>query len=297
MGRTAPYCAGNSDEPSGHRVGWGALPRLGGRRGKQGRAYPRRRSQARWRGNLKARDGSTWDPTTPSTAEEDEPAFAKWASGIFAADPEATLGPLVDRLLLAKGIADVDAETREALLVAFQRALGEAFQARQRNAGGDFAPDPIAGRFPARPSSSFDKAPSLTLPELVELWWTEAKAIGRKPATYSNYKRAFEHLARYLKHDDARRVTAEDIVGFKAWRLASVSPQTKKPISPLTIRGNELGGLKTIFAFAVASKLLPANPALGVSVLGLRPPIVAAQRASPMRRRWRSCIRRAVPSV
>ena len=226
-------------------------------------------------GKLKARDGSTWDPTTPSTAEEDEPAFAKWASEILAADPEAALGPLVDRLLLAKGIADVDAETREALLVAFQRALGEAFQARQRNAGGDFAPDPIAGRFPAWPSSSFDKAPSLTLPELVELWWTEAKAIGRKPATYSNYKRAFEHLARYLKHDDARRVTAEDIVGFKAWRLASVSPQTKKPISPLTIRGNELGGLKTIFAFAVASKLLPANPALGVSV----PRIATAHRS------------------
>ena len=86
------------------------------------------------------------------------------------------------------------------------------------------APDPIAGRFPAWPSSSFDKAPSLTLPELVELWWTEAKAIGRKPATYSNYKRAFEHLARYLKHDDARRVTAEDIVGFKVLASGECQP-------------------------------------------------------------------------
>jgi integrase len=221
-------------------------------------------------GRLKARDGSTWDPASLSVGEE-EAAFAK-AYGNLAATPEAALegllGPLIDRLLLARGIADVDAETREALLAAFQRALGEAFQARQRNAGGDFAADKNAGRFPAWPSSS-DKASApnrLTLPALVELWWTEAKAIGRKPATYSNYKRAFEHLARYLGHDDARRVTAEDIVGFKAWRLASVSPQTKKPISPLTIRGNELGGLKTIFAFAVASKLIPVNPALGVSV-------------------------------
>jgi len=37
----------------------------------------------------------------------------------------------------------VDAETREALLVAFQRALGEAFQARQRNAGGDYSIDSL----------------------------------------------------------------------------------------------------------------------------------------------------------
>jgi len=62
---------------------------------------------------------------------------------------EQTLGPLVDCLLLAKGIASVDAETRPMLLDAFLAALRDAMAVRERNAYGDYTPDLKAQRFPA----------------------------------------------------------------------------------------------------------------------------------------------------
>ncbi len=65
------------------------------------------------------------------------------------ADLEHLVGPLVDRLLLTKGIASVDAETRPMLLDAFVTGLRDAFAARKRNAEGNYSPDPIAARFPA----------------------------------------------------------------------------------------------------------------------------------------------------
>ena len=37
-------------------------------------------------------------------------------------------------------------------------------------------------------------------------------------------------LVAFLGHDDAKRVTPEDVVRFKDHRLASVNPRTGKPI-------------------------------------------------------------------
>lgn len=49
---------------------------------------------------------------------------------------EKALGPIVDRLLLSKGIRRVDSESRALLLTAFWMALRDAFASRERNAGG-----------------------------------------------------------------------------------------------------------------------------------------------------------------
>ena len=65
-----------------------------------------------------------------------------------AADLEPTLGPLVDRLLIAEGIAEVDPACRQMTLEAFGSALVDAFARRQREAEGDYRPDPKAERFP-----------------------------------------------------------------------------------------------------------------------------------------------------
>jgi hypothetical protein len=67
---------------------------------------------------------------------------------------ERTFGPLIDRLLLAKGIYRVDPASREMVMTAFHLALRDAFEARERNAEGDYRPDPKAERFPA-----FEQAP------------------------------------------------------------------------------------------------------------------------------------------
>ncbi len=87
-----------------------------------------------------------------SFPEEPELAFAIAAQHLSEATEaeglEEVLGPLVDRLLLTKGIAEVDPECRPVLLGAFAQALQDAFANRQRNAAGDYTPDPKAARFP-----------------------------------------------------------------------------------------------------------------------------------------------------
>jgi hypothetical protein len=91
-------------------------------------------------------------PASPRESDEEEEAMFAAAiahvEGRAEEDLEATFGPLVDRLLLTKGVASVDAESRGMLLQAFHKALLDALEARKRQAGGDYSPYPKAHRFP-----------------------------------------------------------------------------------------------------------------------------------------------------
>ena len=42
---------------------------------------------------------------------------------------------------------------------------------------------------------------------LLEGWWREARAAGRKPSTYESYRNTFASLVAFLGDDDAGRVT------------------------------------------------------------------------------------------
>jgi hypothetical protein len=178
---------------------------------------------------------------------------------------EAALGPILDRLLLAKGIAEVDPECRPVLLNAFLMALQDAFANRERNAAGDFTPDHKAARFPKWSKGEAERS-GLTITGLVEGWWLEAKARGLKPSTYESYRNTAAALVTLLGHDDAARVTPEDVLRFKDHRLAYLHPRTGKPISPKTVKDNDLAGLKALFGWAVANRKLPSNPAAGITI-------------------------------
>jgi integrase len=230
--------------------------------------------------------GITWTPQgwieVRITPEEDAAAFKatvahldKIASDGIPAHLERAVGPLVDRLLLARGIATVDSETRPILLDAFILALRDAMQHRERTARGDYSPDPKAQRFPEWKSPDVKSmnpakatapmaAPSLTA--LVDDWWREAKAAGRKPSTHESYGNSVAALVAFLSHDDALRVTPEDILRFKDHRLATINPRTGKTISAKTVKDSDLAGLKTIFGWAVSNLRMPTNPAAGISI-------------------------------
>ena len=187
---------------------------------------------------------------------------------------ERAFGLIIDRLLLSEGIRRVDPASREMLLRAFHLALKDAFETRERNAGGDYRADPKSERFPEfeRPkakspaSPSRNSKPKETLTGLVKDWWTEAKAANRKPSTYESYRNTMAALVRFLRHDDASRVTTADILRFKDHRLAAINPRTHKPISAKTVKDSDLAGLRTIFGWAVANLRLPSNPAIGVTL-------------------------------
>lgn len=83
-----------------------------------------------------------------------------------------------------------------------------------------------------------------------------------------NYAGAFRTFAKFLKHDDATRVTPPDVVAFKDHRLTVPSARTGKPVSPRTVHDNDLAALKSVFGWAVDNHKLPSNPAAGVRVKG-----------------------------
>jgi integrase len=196
-----------------------------------------------------------------------EAVVAMWEKVGDDRDPkrlEKPLGPLVDRLLLSKGIRRVDTESRSMLLVAFWFALRDAFKSRQKNAGGDYSEDPAANRFPewqhierlekTKPCSARN-----SLAGLVEDWWSEAKVAGRKQSTYESYRNTMARLVAFLKHDNAQRLTPEDVVRFKDFRLAGGT-------SAKTVKDSDLAGLKTIFGWAVMNRRLGSNPAEGLTI-------------------------------
>ena len=184
--------------------------------------------------------------------------------------------------MLAKGIAEIVPECRTVLLEAFAMALKDAFEKRQRNAVGDFTPDPKAARFPEwmDPADARGPAqapvsgptPKVSLTVLVEDWWKEAKAAGRKPSTHESYANTTDKFVAFLGHDDAARVSPEDVVRFKDHRLASLHPRTGKPISAKTVKDSDLSALKTLFGWAVVNRRIAGNPSTGITIkLGKQP--------------------------
>ncbi|MGY2932692.1 hypothetical protein ACVWZ6_002294 [Bradyrhizobium sp. GM6.1] len=111
-------------------------------------------------------------------------------------------------------------------------ALGAAIQraslslAKLARGEGEDSPRPQVIRFPqwpARAEQAKNDVNSAALEDslsaLVEHWWKEAKAAGRKQSTYESYRNTVAKLVGFLKHDQASRVTPQDIVRYKDHRL------------------------------------------------------------------------------
>jgi integrase len=198
--------------------------------------------------------------------------IARLDSATDKGDLEPIFGSLIDRLLLAEGIGSVDAKSRRLLLVEFGRALRDAWDARRRQAGGDYSPDPKADRFPqwVSPTATKPASKSDSLNALVEGWWGENK--GRlKIATYEGYRNTMKRLVAFVGHDDSSRLSRPDVLRFKDQRLAD-------GISINTVRDNDLVGLRAVFEWAVANDRMASNPAKGITL----------KRAKPVRLREKS---------
>lgn len=111
----------------------------------------------------------------------------------------------------------------------------------------------------------------VSLTGLVESWWQESKAAGRKPSTYDSYRNAFAYLRQFLRHDDASKVTTKDVIAFKDHRLRTPSPKTGKMVSAKTVKDSNLSALKVVFDWGVVNGLLSHNPATGVTLKVAKP--------------------------
>jgi hypothetical protein len=203
-----------------------------------------------------------WDLRIPSAS--DTPADREAAR--VAERNEALqrrYGGIVDAVLMKHGLT-VDAPTRLAIVLEAAKVAPEASAKLARNADGDYAPDGYARRFPDLSvlAKSGEAGPnrvasSLRLPLLFEQWQKHPEQVGIAQSTVASYRKTIEKLAGFLGHDDATRVTREDVERFADHRRTEVSLKT--------VNDSDLVALKSVFGWAAKRRLLAGpNPAEGV---------------------------------
>ncbi|WP_461356517.1 hypothetical protein [Bradyrhizobium sp. USDA 4454] len=164
---------------------------------------------------------------------------------------EDRFGLIGDWVLIRQRIHLAQSDRRRFLHLVGTAALDAGWQLR-RNAEGDYTPDIKALRFPSIESVTEAK-PKHTITGLFDLWWQEAKATGRSRKTHDTYRGAVDRLIKHLGHDDAGRVTDQDMLTFKDARL--------KVVTVKSLRDGDLPGIRSVFGWAVDNKKLIKNPA------------------------------------
>lgn len=118
----------------------------------------------------------------------------------------------------------------------------------------------------------------LSLRHLLEQHLRRLEANGGGLSARKGWTRCFEDLLQFLKvlrglrgsairqADDARRLTAEEVIAWRDAKLETLSPKTVKDVW--------LASLKSVLSDAVADRLLPTNVAKGVKVRMYASPVL-----------------------
>lgn len=156
--------------------------------------------------------------------------------------------PLYRRLkrVILQGQIEANERARQEMLVEPVRVLDDRFAAHA------YLADQQKG-LTGRPQS---------LQNLLDGYLAERKP---KPATAKAYRLQFEDFRAFVGHDDARAVTGEDVV---RWKAHLVGRLTRKgvPLTARTIRDKYLVVVKAVFAWAVKNSDLVADPAKSVTI-------------------------------
>lgn len=178
------------------------------------------------------------------------------------AELDRYVGPFLDPVLSREGIVPAD-EDRPALLRAFASALIKAANKLNKNAEGDYSPDPAAASFPAWEGVAVKALPpssALTFDSLLAKWEKEDQ---KAPSSLVSFRQHVAAFKAHLKHNDPRRVTKTDAI---AWKDALLD----KGLSATTINGSYLASIRTLYRFAVRNALIAADPIEGVKVQSKR---------------------------
>jgi integrase len=150
----------------------------------------------------------------------------------------------------------IDDDGRRILASAIAAALQRASLALSQLAKGGHplsaffsTPNSIAAPFepPRKP---------VTLGELVKGWAAERRPVAK---TQYEWSRVVRQLESYLGHDDAQRLTSENLID---WKRSMV----EVGLRPKTIQDAKLAPLRAILQWGVQNKLIPLNPADGISL-------------------------------
>lgn len=153
-----------------------------------------------------------------------------------------------------------------ALCVAMNDAAVSAHEDIIQRLDGAFIPTPAAAPLP-RPAANYRRLKQPKAPvRLLALYDAYAAANeGMTPGVRNEWRKYVTRLITFLGHDDAAKLTADDL---RAWRDSLLAERTPRGTlrSPVTVRNKYITPVRAALSFAVDEGLLPENVAGGVKV-------------------------------
>ncbi|MGD9712725.1 MAG: DUF6538 domain-containing protein [Thermomicrobiales bacterium] len=161
-------------------------------------------------------------------------------------------------LLPKRGIVALHPASEEALLKQFTKDASAIACSVATMAEGDYSEQAWLAKRPKMEESS----PAVTFADLIAGWQNEMAPEKRNKATERTYKYRIADFREGLAHDDAARITADDVI---AWHDRMLAVEGPARLSNKAING-KLQALSTLLAWGVRKRKLPANVALGIRV-------------------------------
>lgn len=198
-----------------------------------------------------------------------ETLIAKTASGEVTSEGLANwYGDDADRLLRKAGL-NADDYSRQRFIGQLHSVAKEWADFQHRRSQGDFRPDPLAERFPLWPPAQAPEAvPSpapFSITDAFRLWERDHLANGKSERTTGDFRQKLASLRTIVGHDDAGKVTPEDI------SLWCDDLRHNKGLAGKTVSQKYLAAVKVVFAIAVEKRKLTVNPAAGTKVRYSKP--------------------------
>lgn len=141
-----------------------------------------------------------------------------------------------------------------------QLNAGVQIEARTRSVERDFGFYGGVPTFPplAQPRPADLDIESVSLRALLTDYTAQLQRSARGGEAARRWKPCIENLVSYLKHDDALRITRQDVINWRDQLLATLSPKT--------VRDAHMAGLKAILNWGIESGRLRENIAERVRV-------------------------------
>ncbi|WP_304613520.1 DUF6538 domain-containing protein [Paracoccus sp. (in: a-proteobacteria)] len=217
-----------------------------------------------------------WRRELDAMVEQEPGETQRWAilrekTAVPDATPEGLAkwyGDDADRLLLRAAL-NADDYSRHRFIGQMHMVAKEWADFQHRRSEGDFRPDPLAERFPAWVPPTFPEQPpspaDFSITDAFKLWERDHLANGKPERTARDFRQKLDSLRVHVGHDDARKVTFEDIA------LWCDDLRHSKNISSRTVSQKYLAAAKVVFAIAVEKRKLTVNPAAGAKVRYTKP--------------------------
>lgn len=127
------------------------------------------------------------------------------------------------------------------------------------------------GDFAGQPSHSIiadakpieDEKPPVWLRSLLDAYLKEREAGGTGQASRKRWTPVFEDLAQFIRHNDARKLTMQNLIDWKDTKLGTLSPKTISDVY--------LASVRTVLKWAVENNRLDKNVAADVRLRVAKP--------------------------